>query len=231
MKELNIPASIPPPEVDRTAFIKEFKENDNWRYIESLLPHLEKLEDLGLVAQTVAIRKTGSKVSVLMELVNGFELASIPEEYEDYRFSIDLAKKTAALFQGFFESGYYHEDSHSGNIMYDQKRGKCVAVDLDSVAVKGNDTSLKDYVQDYSKLMLGVYLGTSALDALEDLLLKGGLQLSPITLVSKLMQEKGIYSKLHPAVREFVLRGLNPSTAPENFDEILALDPEAPQRM
>lgn len=261
MKEFSIPALIPPSEIDRTAFIKDFERKHAWGYVEALLPHLEKLENLGLVAQTVAIRKTSSKLSVLMERVNGFELGSFLEEYEDYRFSIDLAKKTAALFQGFFEAGYYHEDPHSGNIMYDQKRGKCVAVDLGSVVVKGDDISLKDYIQNYSELMLEVYLVDRPLDTLEELLSNGEMQsympegweefniksesykrklpsgyycydvgildllrAYSYQLISKLMQEKGIDSKIHPAVREFILRGLNPATCPENFNEILRHD-------
>ena len=259
MKEFNIPAFIPPSEIDRTAFIKDFEKTD-WRYVESLLPHLEKLEDLGLVAQTVAIRETGSKVYILMERVNGFELGSIPEEYEDYRFSVDLAKKAASLFHRFFEAGYYHDDPHSQNIMYDQVKSRCIAVDLDSIIVKDDDISLKDYVEDYSELMLDVYLGNNPLETLDELFSKGELQqympedweefnrkaegykrqypsgeiydagicdlfrVYSYQLVSKLMQEKGIYSKLYPVVREFVLRGLNPSTAPENFDDILRFD-------
>lgn len=60
--------------------------------------------------------------------------------------------------------------------MYDQIKGRCVAVDLDSIVVKSNDISLKVYVQDYSELMLDVYLGNPPLNTLEKLLLKGELR-------------------------------------------------------
>lgn len=259
MKEFNIPAPIPPSEINRTAFIKDFNNKDDWDYIKPLLPHLEKLEDLGLVAQTVAIRKTRRKVYVLMERVNGFELASFPKEHEGYKFSLDLAKKAASLFQGFFEAGYYHADPHSHNIMYDQVKSRCVAVDLDSIEVKGNDISLKDYIQDYSELMLEVYLGNHPLCILDELLSKGELQsympegweefnielegykrkgpsgdtydaeIFDLLRVyshqptSKLIHERRMGSRIHPVIGDFVLRGLNPTTCPENFDEILNL--------
>lgn len=34
--------------------------------------------------------------------------------------------------------------------MYDQIKARCIAVDLDSIAIKDDDISLKDYVRDYS---------------------------------------------------------------------------------
>lgn len=260
MKEFNIPALIPPSEIDRRAFIKDFNNKDDWEYVKPLLPHLEKLEDLGLVAQTVAIRKTRSKVYLLMERVNGFELASFPKEYKDYKFSVDLAKKAARLFQGFFEAGYYHTDPHSQNIMYDQVKSRCVAVDLDSVVVTANDIALKDYVHDYSKLLSDIYLGDSPAYMAHDMLEKGELQnymgeewdefrkkigsynslkylsvhtfyrnLPQLTLL--LMKIKNVDSRIHPVIRDFILRGLNPATCPENFDEILRLKVEVQEKV
>lgn len=273
MKELNIPALIPVSEINRTAFIKDFNIKDDWEHIKSLLPHLEKLENLGLVVQTVAIRKTGSQVDVLMERVNGFELGSISEEYHDYRFSIDLAKKTAVLFQGFFEAGYYHSDPHSGNIMYDQKRGKCVAVDLDSLVThENNDISIKQYVQDFSDLMIGLWLGKDGgrtTEIIESLLYREELKqymnglwedfigkISPYKQVFKdedffyssngadptfreysyiimrnLIKARGLDAKIDPVVKDFILRGLNPATCPESFDEILRLKAEVDEKV
>ena len=261
MKEFNMPAPIPASEINRTAFIKGFRKKHEWTYVEPLLPHLQKLEDKGLVPQTLGFRRTRENVRLVMERVNGFELSSIPKEYEDYRFSVDLAKKTAALFQGFFEAGYYHADPHSQNIMYDQIKGRCVAVDLDSIEVKGNNTSLKDYVQGYSKLLSDIYLGDSPADMTHNMLEKGELQnymgeewdefkkalsscnnlefLSVDTLIYRnlpqltllLMKIKNIDSKIHPVIKDFILRGLNPASCPESFDEILGLEAEAPERM
>lgn len=49
-------------------------------------------------------------------------------------------------------------------------------------------------------------------------------------LVSKLISDR-VGCKINPVVKDFVLRGLNPSTAAKNFDEVLALEPEALEKM
>ncbi|MDO8660097.1 MAG: hypothetical protein Q7K54_05910 [Candidatus Parcubacteria bacterium] len=144
----------------REAFPKTFSKWD-WQYAGQTLPYLQKLEDRGLVPETVAIEEhEDGAVSAYMRRVNGFDLDSIPHKYTKYFHTVNFAKKTAELFQGFFDLGYYHNDPHSRNFMYDVEQKKVVAVDLlDSVQTNKGNIPLTKYVYDYAWLLASVLTG------------------------------------------------------------------------
>lgn len=251
----NPPLLKPNSELDRTAVEKVYKNRDYALGMKNFFPYLQKLEDLDLIPQTIGYREDEDGLHVFMERVNGFDLANIPPTHEDYKFSVDLAKKAASLCQDFFVAGYHHVDLHSNNIMYDLGRGKCVAVDLDSIGLnKNHEIPLKTYVEEYAELMADIYLGDMPTLIAEKMLQKGELlghmgeewkefkdtvgmynnpnQIDIRDLIGEdlpriallLMKIKGVESKIHPAIKAFILRGLNPATCPQNFDQILRLD-------
>lgn len=254
MKELGIPAPKP-EEINRRAFCKAFEKMDDggWEDVEFILPHLQRLEDRGLVPQTVALKRGRKYLHVYMERVNGFELASFPKKHKDYKFSVDIAQKTASLFQGFFDAGYYHDDPHGSNIMYDTVGNRCVAVDLNSIETNSDhQIPLKKYINDYARLMATLYLGNYPLDVAVQLLDEGELRQKVVEYrkisdsltvfdfilessdlddleLSELMRNDKLTSRINPIVRGFVLRGLDPSTAPDSFEEILGI--QAPMKM
>lgn len=245
-------------EKDRRAFVKTFKPT-SWMEIKWILPHLERLERAGLVAETVAIREEEEKVSIYMEKVNGYDVNSLPDTLKEYKMSLLFAQRLAGLFQGFCEIGYYHDDPNGGNVMYDILKDRIVAVDLDSIVINKGDIPLRKYVRDFCYLLSEIYLGFHPIDEMVVLLSRGELaNYMPTTWEEfskndpqkmledwerngvdqdfadllemfsyeptwKLLEEVDLIDELNPQIVNFILRGLNPATCPESFDQIFSL--------
>lgn len=248
-----------PHEPNRRAFVKIFTLADEWESTEWILPHLDNLERAGVVAETVALRRGRKYMYVYMKRVNGYELAKLPKRLGEFKMSVGFAQGVAILFQDFYNAGYYHDDPHSSNIMYDVLRDKFVAVDVDSITPNDGEIPLSEYVRDFSFLMLGVYLGFHPIDQMSELLGSDELEhFMPTTWpdfvkndpkakmekyvpgfenllerfsrepVLLFLERAGLAGKTNPLVLDFILRGINRESCPENFDEILRLKASNP---
>ncbi len=207
-------------------FVKQFPAEDN-AWVESMTDFYERLGSSGYFPEVYAMVLNSNpkgESSFLMERVEGFTLADTPPEFDDYKFSVRFAKDLRDFFLGFYEAGFVQEDNHPDNIMFDINKKRFVFVDGAGIfEVTRENYTMKELVNNFSVALISVYLGRlywlltdeCGLEEFEDEESRG--------LALVILNRARLLNKINPQVREFIIKGINRGTCPENFDELFAV--------
>lgn len=211
----------------KTAFVKNFGELDNDTGTIADIPLYERLNATGLFPEILALklRSAGDKGAMLMEKIDGFNLAELPEWLDEYKYSVEFAKKLAQLYLDFYDQGFRHIDWRPANVMIDVNRRKLVFVDssaVEEIRIKDEHT-LRETVNDFSLTLAGLYMDGDYFtleDNYEFIGFNTGATRGPALI---LLNRSGALKRVNPQVRELMIRGLALYTCPENFDELFAI--------
>lgn len=124
---------------------------------------VQKLETAGLIPEVLMLTLNPSKkeYQVVMEKVEGHTLADIPPELDEFKYSVEFAQELAKTFVRLEDTGIYHLDIHSENVMYDTNNKRFVFVDVEELDNEHHPTS--DYVADYCRVLIDAYCGIDIL--------------------------------------------------------------------
>jgi len=231
---------------ENEAFVKDIRYDyhfDDYLKNQELIEKLEGMELIPPVMLLTANPET-SAYRVVMEKVEGFSLDNMPTEMDGQKYSLEFAKELAQLFVRLKDAGAYHGDIHMGNIMQDTANGRLVFIDLEELT--DDPHPIGDYVRDYDRALIDIYLGVDIFSTTDELLkerdsdnealrafykeyagyeLQGVIDKDPKVL-HKLVMLFGLSEKINPQIVDFLAKGVTPDTreiTELNFDELFSL--------
>lgn len=233
--------------IEEGIFYKSLHPSELTR-LDSIRNQLEVAANRGFVPRILSVNDTKEGRKLLgMSVVEGPTLFQFAfRDSGNQRLTCSFAIELASLFEGCYGLGIIHEDPNISNIMYNPENRRFTFVDIDSMAPR-QDESMAYCVRDFCDALNMAWLKentytTGALEILEDIgeleelmpenwpAFQAERERRPYDMgvfmeysrepLESLYKARSIDSYLDPKIKEFVLKGINPNTTPDSFDEL-----------